>query len=113
MDYEESPESSGDTSGDIDPANMEGEVNEEDVEEAEEGFGDDFDDFEAGAEGDDFGEFDEGFRESGEPQRETAKHVEPDPPSPSPFVSRFIIKNPSHQSPFTSSIADEVMEYAN
>lgn len=59
--------------------------------ESEEGFGDDFDDFEAGAVDEDFGDFDEGFEEPSSPQ----KH-KPDPASSdqvhvssiSPFVSR-------------------------
>ena len=66
-----------------------GEIQEE-VEEAEEGFGDDFDDFEEGAEGDedDFGDFDDGA-----PSPEVASRPEPPPPSaPDPLahlVSRY------------------------
>ena len=84
MDYEESDESDDDTAD-----------NPHDTKdkEVEEGFGDDFDDFEAGAEGEDFGEFDDGFQEPEEPHGKAEQHVQPDPSSLSPFVSRFNIKN--------------------
>ena len=55
--------------------------------ETEDGFGDDFDDFEAGAGDDDFGDFDEGFQQPVEAEKSS-------PPKPpvtvpeSPFVSR-------------------------
>ena len=57
--------------------------------EAGNGFGDDFDDFEAGAGDDDFGDFDEGFQQPSEPsaaEKQTSR--QPSAPSPvSPFVS--------------------------
>lgn len=55
-----------------------------------EGFGDDFEDFEAGAGDDDFGDFDEGFQQPSEPQIEPKDVEQPRPPAPapeSPFVS--------------------------
>lgn len=51
-------------------------------EEADEALGDDFDDFEAGAADEDFGDFDEPAPEPPKP--------EPPPVSKSPFVSRYI-----------------------
>ena len=79
-------------------------------EEAEEGFGDEFDDFEAGTEGDDFGEFDGGFQEQEESLEEAEKTVQPDPLSISPFVSRFNIGNPSHKSDTTHLTAPCIHE---
>ena len=64
---------------------------------AEEGLGDDFDDFESGAENEDFGDFDEGFQqraESDEELEETeslARPIQSIPQFTSPFVS--IMKN--------------------
>ena len=56
---------------------------------ANEDFGDDFDDFEAGAGDDDFGDFDEGFPEP-EVQQEKSEPQRPPAPVPeSPFVSSF------------------------
>ena len=57
--------------------------------EAGDGFGDDFDDFEAGAGDDDFGDFDEGFQQpSGPSAAEKQTSPQPSAPSPvSPFVS--------------------------
>lgn len=46
----------------------------------DDGFGDDFDDFEAGAGDEDFGEFDEGFQQPSTPDGE---FEEPEPPPPS------------------------------
>ena len=60
---------------------------------AAEGFGDDFDDFEAGAENEDFGDFDNGFQqpvESDEELEETespARPIQSIPQFTSPFVS--------------------------
>ena len=86
MTYEESDDS------DDEKADDKHEVEEEG---AEEGFGDDFDDFEAGAEGEDFGEFDDGFQGSKELPVETEKPAQPDTSSLSPFVSSFSIGNQS------------------
>ena len=107
MDYEESDESNDGTADDINKFREEEVKGEEEEaeEEAEEDFGDEFDDFEAGAEGDDFGQFDDGFQESEEPQQGSEKHIEPDPPSLSPFVSRFIIEDPGLQPQIIISIA--------
>ena len=88
MDYEKSDDSNAETSND---GHTSGE------EKIEEGFGDDFDDFEAGAEGEDFGEFDDGFQEPEESPVEAEKQVQPDPSSLSPFVSSFSIVNTIHQ----------------
>ena len=58
-----------------------------------EGFGDDFDDFEASAENEDFGDFDEGFEQTPGSGEEAAKielhvpSVQSLPPSASPLVS--------------------------
>ena len=59
-----------------------------------EGFGDEFDDFEAGAGDDDFGDFDEGFQQPSEPQVEPKDVEQPRPPAPtpeSPFVSSYTL----------------------
>ena len=57
--------------------------------EADDGFGDDFADFEAGAGDDDFGDFDDGFQQPSEPSAaEKQAPTQPSAPSPvSPFVS--------------------------
>ena len=62
-----------------------------------EGFGDDFDDFEAGAGDEDFGDFDEGFEqpsiineEPGEPVP-SIPSAQSLPPSASPFVSNTLV----------------------
>jgi len=89
MNYEESDESNVETADDRPDASDE---------EAEAGFGDDFDDFEAGAEGEDFGEFNDGFQEPEESQMEAEKNVQPDPSSISRFVSRFSVENSCHKS---------------
>ena len=74
---------------------------EDEESESDEGFGDDFDDFEAGAGDDDFGDFDEGFQQPTESQTQRAE-VEPSkPPAPiveSSFVSGYTYKlqNPSY-----------------
>ena len=55
------------------------------------GFGDDFDEFEAGAGDDDFGDFDEGFQQASDLQSEQRV---PEPPAPvpeSPFVSSYTL----------------------
>ena len=63
---------------------------------ADRGVGDDFDEFEAGAENDDFGDFDDGFqqpaksdeeREETEPSERPIKSI---PPLTSPFVSTLV-----------------------
>lgn len=63
--------------------------------EGDEGFGEDFDDFEAGAENDDFGDFDNGFEESSVPGKDPEPELIPPaiqsvPPSTFPFVSKSI-----------------------
>ena len=64
-----------------------------------EGFGDDFDDFEAGAENEDFGDFDEGFEQAPIINEEPPEAVSPPPlaqslpPSISPFVSETLSPN--------------------
>ena len=66
----------------------------EEESEFNEGFGDDFDDFEAGAGDDDFGDFDEGFQQPSEPQVESKDVELPRPPAPiseSPFVSSYTL----------------------
>ena len=58
------------------------------------GFGDDFDEFEAGAGDDDFGDFDEGFQQASDLRSE---QIAPRPPAPvpeSPFVSSYILAIP-------------------
>ena len=55
------------------------------------GFGDDFDEFEAGAGDDDFGDFDEGFQQASDIRSEQKA---PEPPAPvpeSPFVSSYTL----------------------
>lgn len=61
---------------------------------ADEGFGDDFDEFEASAANDDFGDFDEGFEQ---PSISDEEPAEMDPPAPSvqslpPWTSPFVSK---------------------
>ena len=75
----------------------------------EEGFGDDFDDFEAGAEGQDFGEFDDGFQEPEEPLVEAEKLAQPDPSSLSHFVSRFSRGNQNSRSHVAHPFGSVVM----
>lgn len=73
--------------------------------EDDDGFGDDFDDFEAGAGDDDFGDFDAGFEQP--PERSEPTPPKPPAPAPeSPFVSIVIhtyiqtsITNPSNPQP--------------
>lgn len=87
MDYEESED--GSIESKHDEAGSDTEAG------AGEGFGDDFDDFEAGAEIEDFGDFDEGFEQhpvSEEEPVETDSHAHSAqalPPSTSPFVSKI------------------------
>ena len=63
------------------------------IELADEGFGDDFDDFEAGVEAEDFGEFDEGIQQTQSPKFQTLRKEAQAPPLQSlpvpqiPFVS--------------------------
>ena len=66
----------------------------EEESELNEGFGDDFDDFEAGAGDDDFGDFDEGFQQPSEPEVEPKGVEQTRPPAPtpeSPFVSSYTL----------------------
>lgn len=85
MDYEESEDDSVKW--------KHGEVDNDTEADAGEGFGDDFDEFEAGTENEDFGDFDEGFEQpptSDDEPAETdppAPAVQSLPPSTSPFVS--------------------------
>ena len=58
-----------------------------------EGFGEDFDEFEAGAENEEFGDFDEGFEQ---PPLTDEESPETDPPPPS------VVSLPSSTSPFVS-----------
>lgn len=72
-------------------------TNEDD--EIKEGFGDDFDDFEAGAVDEDFGDFGEGFQEDPSSQKHESEpagsdHVQVT--SISPFVSRSIVESRAH-----------------
>ena len=66
--------------------------------EVEEGFGDDFDDFEAGAENGDFGDFDEAMPHSSSTDakasksRQEATTIQSFPPADIPFVSRTYAK---------------------
>lgn len=67
---------------------------EQEESEADEGFDDDFDEFEAGAGDDDFGEFDEGFQHSPPPQIAQETRGPPEPPAPIPeypFVSSYTL----------------------
>ena len=62
--------------------------------EVSEGFGDDFDDFEAGAGDDDFGDFDDGFQQPSEPPVKPKDVEQPKLPAPtpeSPFVSSYAL----------------------
>ena len=60
---------------------------------ANEGFGEDFDDFKVGVEDEDFGDFDEGFQQSSVPEEGSEDTELPPPPvqipseSTSPYVS--------------------------
>ena len=78
-----------------------GPMNNEDSEddEIEEGSGDDFDDFEAGAVDEDFGDFGEGFQESLSPQMHKSEPTSSDQAhvsSISPFVSRSVAGTYAH-----------------
>ncbi len=53
---------------------------------ADEGFGDDFDDFEEGDEDAEFGDFDNGFQEA----ESTIPQIHPNHPIPPAFVSRWL-----------------------
>jgi len=67
-------------------------TNTDEESENDDGFGDDFDEFEAGAGDDDFGDFDEGFEQPHEPP----ETIPPKPSAPapeSPFVSSIIHTN--------------------
>ncbi len=86
MDYEDSEAESVESKQD--------EANNDTVADAGDGFGDDFDDFEASAENEDFGDFDEGFEQPPTTDEGTA---ETDPPAPSaqslpPSTSLFVSK---------------------
>ena len=87
MDYEESE----DDSVELETENA-GEKAEAD---GGEGFGEDFDEFEAGAENEEFGDFDEGFEQ---PPLTDEESPEADPPPPS------VVSLPSSTSPFVSKI---------
>lgn len=94
----------------------EGDTHEE-PEEDDDGFGDDFDDFEAGAGDDDFGDFDDGFEQPAQPD-ETQQPVAPKhslPVPESPFVSSItytkvhdslLLQSELPQSPKTRTQAD-------
>lgn len=62
-----------------------GEIQQQtDIQDDDEGFGDDFDDFEEGAEGDDddFGDFDDGFQQPEDPARSQPAPSAPSLPDP-------------------------------
>lgn len=60
---------------------------------SDDGFGDDFDDFEAGAEAEDFGDFDDGFGQpSGDPK--------PPKPEPPPFSNAVYVSNNTYRLAF-------------
>ena len=89
MDYDESED---------DSVEMELEYASNDTEaDGGEGFGEDFDEFEAGAENEDFGDFDEGFEQPPLTDEEPPKT---DPPPPS------VLSLPPSTSPFVSKIPD-------
>ena len=70
---------------------------EEDIE-TEDGCGDEFDEFEAGAGDDDFGDFDEGFQQTSETPIEQERPEPQRPPAPvpeSPFVSSYTLAIPT------------------
>ena len=86
MDYEESEDESDELKNE--------EVGSDTEADADEGFGDDFDDFKVGAENEDFGDFDEGFEQ---PPTSDEEPAETDPPAPSvqslpPWTSPFVSK---------------------
>ena len=89
MDYEASEDESVESEHDESGNGMEVDAGE--------GFGDDFDDFEAGAENEDFGDFDEGFEQPArleEGLTETEPPAQPGqslPPSTCPFVSMNLL----------------------
>lgn len=63
----------------------------------DDGFGDDFDDFEAGAEAEDFGDFDEGFEQ---PSADPDALPKPEPP---PFSKAAFVSNSKYQLNFHQS----------
>lgn len=65
----------------------------------EEGFGDDFDDFEAGAADEDFGDFNEEFEKPSSPVKHGIEPAISDQAPISPFVSRFVIRIDAHLLP--------------
>lgn len=69
---------------------------------SDDGFGDDFDDFEAGAEAEEFGDFDDGF---GQP--------EPPKPEPFPFSKAVYVSNGTYQLAFhqSSSLCTKSLGY--
>ena len=69
---------------------------------ADEGFGEDFDEFEAGAADDDFGDFDEGFEQPSIPDENLGQAQSPIPPvhSPQPLMSPYV----SRQYSFSQSM---------
>ena len=70
--------------------------------EAVDGFGEDFDDFEAGAVDDDFGDFDDGFQEPQIPDEQDVVVEEPEALQQSPAVL-------SSLSPFVSRLTAELI----
>ena len=67
-----------------------------DGDEPEDEVGDDFDDFEEGAEADDFGDFDDGFQKSEETFQSAPPPKQLVMPTPPPFVSRAVIRASMH-----------------
>lgn len=74
-------------------------VNTDADNEIEEGFGEDFDDFEAGAVDEDFGDFNEEFEKPPSPKTHRIEPASSDQAPISPFVSRFVIRIAVHLLP--------------
>lgn len=94
--------------GPMDDEDPEGEGLESDVNtnadnEIEEGIGEDFDDFEAGAVDEDFGDFNEEFEKPPSSKQRTNEPASSDQAPISPFVSMFVIRIELHLSPQVSA----------
>lgn len=88
----------------MNPEDPEGEASDSEVitnadNENEEGFGEDFDDFEAGATDEDFGDFNEEFEKPPSPKRHGIEPTSSDQAPISPFVSRFVMRIDVHLVP--------------
>ena len=76
------------------------------------GFGDEFDEFEAGADDDDFGDFDEGIQQASDLRSEQIAPEPQRPPAPvpeSPFVSNYTLAIPKPHIPLPQPSALEGM----